>query len=341
MRLSLKIKKSSDTPVYRQIIEQITSQVQRGELNAGDRLPPERELAQSLDIARGTITKAYQELERSRIISIVQGRGTFVARNQEIFREGNESRKQAAVSRINDVIAELEALHFSHREIANFFHIILMEREHHMETLHIAAIDCNPESLVIFEHQLRYIPRTTTHRFVLEDLASGKVTEKSLGQFDLILTTSTHHAEIVALLPGLQGKILQAAVSPSQQTIIDLAKIGSSSKVAVICKSPEFYQIIKDRLDAFQIEPDFVSYMLDGGSDYHTFLSNQDVLILPPDRALEPDADLIKAIAAFKLRGGHVIHFDYQIDRGTLIRIEEEITRLLSQKPSSDSADQR
>ncbi len=329
MNLPVEIEKFSDTPVYRQIIEQITSRVQRGELNAGDRLPPERELALSLSTARGTISKAYQELERSRIITIVQGRGTFVAQNQDIYREG---RKETAVSRINEVIVELEGLKFSHREIASFFHIILMEREHDVENLHIAAIDCNPESLAIFEQQLRYMPHTTMHKFILDDLASGKVTEKSLGQFDLILTTSTHYTEILGLLPGLKEKILQAAVSPSQQTVIDLAKIRDSSKIAVLCKSPQFSQIVKKRLDAFQIDPDFVSHMLEGELDYHLFLSQKDVLIIPPDQAFEKDSDFIKALAAFKERGGQVMHFDYQIDRGTLIRIEEEITRILSQE---------
>ena len=329
MNLAFEIEKRGDTPVYRQIIEQITSRVQRGELNAGDRLPPERELALNLNIARGTISKAYQELERSRIITIIQGRGTFVAQNQDIYHEG---RKEAAVSRINNVIAELEALKFSHREIANFFHIILMEREHYVENLHIAAIDCNPESLAIFEQQLRYMPHTSLHQSILDELASGSVTEKSLDQFDLILTTSTHYTEILGLLPGLKEKILQVAVSPSQQTVIDLAKIRTSSKIAVLCKSRQFSQIIKERLDAFQIDPDFVSQMLEGELDYHVFLSQKDVLILPPDQAFEKDGDFIKALAAFKEKGGQVMHFNYQIDRGTLIRIEEEIARILGQK---------
>ena len=332
MNLVLKIEKLSDTPVYRQIIEQITSRVQRGELKAGDRLPPERELALILNIARGTISKAYAELERSRIITITRGRGTFVAQNQDIFREGREGRKETAVSRINNVIAELEGLKFSHREIANFFHIILMERERNVENLHIAAIDCNPESLAIFEQQLRYLPHTTIHQFILDELVSGNVKEKNLSQFDLILTTSTHYTEILGLLPGLKEKILQAAVSPGQQTVIDLAKIGASSKITVLCKSRQFAQIIKERLDAFQIDPDFVSQILEGEVDYHVFLSQKDVLILPPDQAFEKDGDFIKALAAFKEQGGQVIHFDYQIDRGTLIRIEEEITRILGQR---------
>jgi len=332
MNLPLDIEKLSDTPVYRQIIEQIASRVQRGELNAGDRLPPERELALSLSTARGTISKAYQELERSRIITIVQGRGAFVAQNQDIYREGREGRKETAVSRINNVIAELEGLKFSHREITNFFHIILMEREQNVENLHIAAIDCNPESLAIFEQQLRYMPHTSIHQFILDELASGSVTEESLNQFDLILTTSTHYTEILGLLPGLKEKILQAAVSPSQQTVIDLAKIRVSSRIAVLCKSRQFSQIIKERLDAFQIDPDFVSQMLEGELDYHAFLSQKDVLILPPDQAFEKDGDFIKALAAFKEKGGQVMHFNYQIDRGTLIRIEEEITRILGQK---------
>ena len=50
-----------------------------GWLKPGDRLPSVRELAVSLAINHNTVAKAYQELERERVIEVVRGRGTFVA----------------------------------------------------------------------------------------------------------------------------------------------------------------------------------------------------------------------------------------------------------------------
>ena len=52
MGLVLEIQRTSDVPVYRQIIEQIVMRVRSGELKPGDQVPPERELSAQLGIAR-------------------------------------------------------------------------------------------------------------------------------------------------------------------------------------------------------------------------------------------------------------------------------------------------
>lgn len=53
-----------------------------GRLAGGDRLPAHRDLAKSLQIGLGTVTKAYAILERRGLTRSVKGRGTFVAIHQ-------------------------------------------------------------------------------------------------------------------------------------------------------------------------------------------------------------------------------------------------------------------
>lgn len=50
-----------------------------GRLAGGDRLPAHRDLARTLQIGLGTVTKAYAALERRGLTRSVKGRGTFVA----------------------------------------------------------------------------------------------------------------------------------------------------------------------------------------------------------------------------------------------------------------------
>jgi len=57
MSTDITIDRESDIPVYRQIIEKITSLVSSGGMKPGDKLPPERELALQLGIARGPLLK--------------------------------------------------------------------------------------------------------------------------------------------------------------------------------------------------------------------------------------------------------------------------------------------
>ncbi|MGW5384192.1 FadR/GntR family transcriptional regulator [Nocardia sp. NPDC003963] len=50
-----------------------------GELRAGDRLPPERELAASMNISRSSLREAMFELESKKLVLRRQGRGSTVA----------------------------------------------------------------------------------------------------------------------------------------------------------------------------------------------------------------------------------------------------------------------
>ncbi len=77
----LTINPSGNTPIYQQIIDQIREKVLIGLLRPGDKLPSVRELATMITINPNTIQKAYQELERQKIIVTVRGRGTFVSQD--------------------------------------------------------------------------------------------------------------------------------------------------------------------------------------------------------------------------------------------------------------------
>ncbi len=57
---------------------QIQSKILDGTLRAGDRLPPERELAQQLGVNRSSVREALKKLEQLRLVAIQQGSGIRV-----------------------------------------------------------------------------------------------------------------------------------------------------------------------------------------------------------------------------------------------------------------------
>ncbi len=65
--------------VYRQISDHIRLEVADGRLEAGDRLPPIRNLAKDLGVNRDTVALAYEELVNAGVAVSTVGRGTFVA----------------------------------------------------------------------------------------------------------------------------------------------------------------------------------------------------------------------------------------------------------------------
>src|SRR5262245_23743957 len=67
-------------PAYAQIEDRVSEAIAAGDLQPGDRLPPERELAGQLGVSRMTLRQALQTLERRGLVRRTVGRhgGTFV-----------------------------------------------------------------------------------------------------------------------------------------------------------------------------------------------------------------------------------------------------------------------
>ncbi|WP_445157257.1 aminotransferase-like domain-containing protein [Halomonas sp. E14] len=69
---------SSQGTRYRSIAEAIADAVRRGELAPGQKLPPQRRLADRLGVTIGTVTRAYAEAERQGWVVARVGSGTYV-----------------------------------------------------------------------------------------------------------------------------------------------------------------------------------------------------------------------------------------------------------------------
>ena len=73
-------------PKYLAIAAAVSEAITKGILSAGEKLPPQRNLAYDLGVTLGTVTRAYDEIKRRGLVDGEVGRGTYV-----LPREGKKS----------------------------------------------------------------------------------------------------------------------------------------------------------------------------------------------------------------------------------------------------------
>ncbi|WP_310739937.1 GntR family transcriptional regulator [Inhella proteolytica] len=83
MSAQLFLSTTSATPMYRQIVDQVTAKVLAGDWLPGSALPSIRELAAANGVSVITVKRAYLELEHAGVIVTRHGKGSLVAESTD------------------------------------------------------------------------------------------------------------------------------------------------------------------------------------------------------------------------------------------------------------------
>jgi len=106
---------TSESPPYRQIVEQIRAAIERGELQPEMPLSPVRQLAGDLGVAPNTVARAYAELQTEGWLVGDGRRGTRVA--SQIPRQDRHARARSLGESVDRFLASLQNRGFTKDEI--------------------------------------------------------------------------------------------------------------------------------------------------------------------------------------------------------------------------------
>ncbi len=327
------IDKLSDIPVYKQISIQLIKSIKDGELSKNQQLPPERELAYHLGVSRGTIKKAYEKLIQSGYATAEQGSGTYVSYAD--IDTNISLQKDKAKSEVDNLISNLLNMGFDFKEMESLIKVRLLNKKNSMKKINIAAVDCNLEALNIIKHQLSYIENINFMGFLLKDVLDYTHPEEIFDEFDVIFTTTTHFNDLKDFISKFSNKIVKAVMSTDRETIVKTSSIIDTDKTGVITKTPRFAEIIKNNLSALNItleKENYITTLSLSENKLKSFISDKKTLILPPLFAMDLAKAMGEEILNFNHVGGEIITFNYIIERGSLIYIEEKITNVLNKK---------
>jgi GntR family transcriptional regulator len=119
MPFHIEISTGSNTPIYRQIADQVRLAVAMGKLAVTDQLPTVRALAEELVLNPNTVARAYADLAREGIIESRPGRGVFIIQKRKVFSRDEGRRRLDPL--LNSLIGEAMAMDFSRDELQDAF----------------------------------------------------------------------------------------------------------------------------------------------------------------------------------------------------------------------------
>jgi hypothetical protein len=150
----------------------------------------------------------------------------------------------------------------------------------------------------------------------------------------VIFTTDTHYEEVRELLPECAERLRSFAVAVAPATIVHLALLSPDSRIAAVCRTPRFHEIIRKRLKT--IAPNLLCErrLLEKTQYPHVDAIPQDVnvLILYTHSVLLTDARYTEMLQDFRARGGTVLEFFYEMDSGSKMFIQTVVSDLYRKK---------
>lgn len=318
-----KINPELDVPIYRQLVDSIRTAVKKGELASGQQLPTVQEVTRQLGIARGTIKRAYDELERAGLVEKVQGRGTFVCYQPA----DSGSRKEQAMAAIDSLLGQLEEMGFSATEINIFLNLKLRERAEQEAHVKVAVVECNPENLSQMSEQLRHVAGVDLYSYMLQDIRQYPY---KLGEdFDLIVTTSSHAKYLLSVLP-VHRRIARVAFRPAARCLSNIIKLRPGQEAGIIGYSRRFGELLQETCGIYAEDTVLREPMIFAeDADVSAYLKGLDAVLVPKSYEKYFTATATELLRKFK---GEVIECYYEMDEGSVLYLEAKIKRLLEEK---------
>ena len=318
-----KINTELDVPIYRQLVDSIHAAVKKGDLPAGHQLPTVQTLTEELGIARGTVKRAYDELERMGIIEKVQGRGTFVC-----YQPSNSgSRKEQAMAAINAMLDQLDDMGFSPAEINIFLNLKLRERAEQEAHVKIAVVECNPENLSQMSEQLRHINGVDLYPYLLDSIQQYPY--KLSEDFDLIVTTAGHADYLESVVP-LKKKVVRVALRLSADSLAPIIKLRPGKSLGIIGHSQRFAELLHRTGQAYTEDVTLhTPITAESQEEIKKYLQEKDAILVPQSYERYFGAQIVELLHRFR---GSLLECNYEMDAGSILYLETKIKRLLDEK---------
>ena len=309
-----------DIPIYQQLVDTVRAAVKKGELTPGQQLPTVQELAGHLALARGTIKRAYDELEHLGLIEKIQGRGTFICYQPE----NSTSRKERAMAAIDSLLDELESMGFSSGEIEIYLTLKQRERAAQLSTVKIAVVECNTETLTQLSEQLRSIKGVELFCYLLDSIRQYPY--KLDEDIDLVITTANHSDYIGDILPD-PAKLTRVALRLSTDTLSGIVRLQPGERVQILGFSSRFGDLVYTSCLRYAPHAKVEKPQIFGEGK----ILPEATVLVPKDYERYCSDEMTRCLQKLE-KQGKLLCCGYKLDEGSFLHVEEKLQQLRQRK---------
>lgn len=318
--MEITLNKKSGVPLYIQVKKQIMDLIIEGSLKVGSKMPTERELSETLKVSRNTVSSAYKELEIEGVLKSFQGKGTFVAEHNRVWKAKDVKDK---IYKFLDLAFE-EAIE-SGMDSKEFLKLVdkhIIEKVEKMNRTTAVYVECNVEQSRMFSKQLSDSTNMNVVPVTLNDLKSmDSKTKKALENSQIIVSTFNHVREVSRLTEIYKKEILGVAINADLGTIVKIARYPEGTRFGLFCISEEFMFKIQQALEEAGLGNINIEYTNSFVKDeIKRVMKESDVILVSPGR--------YKDIEEINSEHKDIIKFIYNLDDGSVNALKSKIVDL-------------
>lgn len=316
------INPDSNIPVYRQLTDQINAEIRSGVLPTGEKLPTVREMADQMHLSCGTVKRVYDRLQEMGDIEMTRRKGTYV----KFVREEGDSRKIRAMAAIDRMLRQLSDMNFSMKEIQIFLNLKLRELGLKQSGVRITVVANTPETEETFSRQLNTIGNVSVHLCLLQQLQEYPYSVDE--QADVILAAAEDCPAVEALLPDRE-KLIPVAMAPDKDFLLRAAAC-KGEKIGVLFQNPAYFALVENQ---FPEDLPMSLCGIDINEDETALFQIRkcDALIVPEGYRQRCGSGLCAEIESYRAKG-RVILFRYGVDEGSMLYLNDRISRIRDER---------
>lgn len=289
----------------------LLSRINSGHYPLGSRIPPARALAAEFRAHRNTVNKAFQELAREGIVTLVPGRGggTFVQRADGMSGTALERLRadfQAVAQQGRLIGLSLEQIH----ELAS----AALDDVYRSQNLRLKFLECNVHDAYTLVDQLAPLVEYRIEPGVIEQenlVALGQ-------QYDLIITTFHHLAEVTRGLGPLREKVVGVNAVPTHEVALKIARL-EARRLGLVCGRQNTVQSMKYLVASYHPDDELDVALIDDPGAVRALAEQSEALVVTYSCA--------DAFAQLTSRKPDVV-VEFQIERQSIDFLRQRIAHL-------------